>query len=420
MYRWILLGALCLVYLFGIGPAFYGFGVALTPTAEALGLSRAQASLGYSLLALTLGLAAPLVAWLMGRIGSRWTIFVGGLVAAGGATLVATTSAYPLYLIGAGVLLGLGVAMQTILPGTTMVTNWFARRRSLAMGIFLTAGGLGGFIAAPTISSLIAATGTYRTAWWAIAVSGVIAGVIGLVFARDKPEDMGLAPDGVAQGAAAGVAQGAATARVYQTPREWGVGAALRTPTFWMIVAASSVFGLGLQIVNSQLVAHLSALGVTAGVAAGALGTMALLSAVSRLIGGPIGDRVEPRMLLAVGLIGQLAGALLLVSASDTVLVYTAVVVFGVGYGVAFVAVPSLIANYFGREAYPRLYGIRLPIATVVGAIGPVAAGLVFDAFGSYTMVFIGYAVLAGVAAVIAFLARPVSAPEPVPVADPA
>lgn len=369
MYRWILLGALCLVYLFGIGPAFYGFGVALTPTAEALGLSRAQASLGYSLLALTLGLAGPLVAWLIGRIGSRWTIFVGGLVAAGGATLVATTSAYPLYLIGAGVLLGLGVAMQTILPGTTMVTNWFARRRSLAMGIFLTAGGLGGFIAAPTISSLIAATGTYRTAWWAIAVSGVIAGVIGLVFARDKPEDMGLAPDGVAQGAAAGVAQGAATARVYQTPREWGVGAALRTPTFWMIVAASSVFGLGLQIVNSQLVAHLSALGVTAGVAAGALGTMALLSAVSRLIGGPIGDRVEPRMLLAVGLIGQLAGALLLVSASDTVLVYTAVVVF--------------------------------------------------DAVGSYTMVFIGYAVLAGVAAVIAFLARPVSAPEPVPVADP-
>ena len=131
---------------------------------------------GYSLLALTLGLAGPLVAWLMGRIGSRWTIFIGGLVAAGGATLVATTSAYPLYLIGAGVLLGLGVAMQTILPGTTMVTNWFARRRSLAMGIFLTAGGLGGFIAAPTISSLIAATGTYRTAWWAIAVSGVAQG----------------------------------------------------------------------------------------------------------------------------------------------------------------------------------------------------------------------------------------------------
>ena len=414
MYRWMVLGALCLVYLFGIGPAFYGYGVALTPTAEALGISRGQASLGYSLLALTLGLSSPLVAWLMGRIGSRWTIFIGGLVAASGAILVATTSAYPLYLAGAGVLLGLGVAMQTVLPGTTIVTNWFARRRSLAMGIFLTAGGLGGFIAAPVISGLIASTGSYRAAWWAMAVSGVIAGVIGLVFARDRPEDVGMAPDGALPGTAPSVAQGAAAARVYQTPREWGVGAALRTPTFWMIVAASSVFGLGLQIVNSQLVSHLGGLGVTAGVAAGALGTMALLSAVSRLIGGPIGDRVEPRVLLAIGLIGQLAGSLLLINARDTVLVYTAVVVFGVGYGVAFVAVPSLIANYFGRQAYPRLYGIRLPVSTVVGAIGPFAAGLIFDAAGSYTMVFIGYAVLAGVAAVIAFLARPVAPPEPV------
>lgn len=408
MYRWILLGALCLVYLFGIGPALYGYGVVLAPTAESLGISRAQASLGYSVLALTLGLAGPLVAWLMGRIGSRWTIFIGGLIAAAGAALVATSNAYPLYLLGAGVLLGLGVAMQTVLPGTTMVTNWFARRRSLAMGIFLAAGGLGGFIAAPVISNLIAATGTYRSAWWAIAASGIIASIIGVIFAREKPEDMGLEPDGV-------IAGGASGSRVYQTPREWGVAAALRTPTFWMIVAASSVFVLGLQIVNSQLVAHLGGLGVTAGVAAGALGTMALLSAVSRLIGGPIGDRVEPRILLAVGLIGQLAGALLLINARETVLVYTAVVVFGVGYGVAFVAVPSLIANYFGREAYPRLYGIRLPISTVVGAIGPFAAGVVFDAVGSYTMVFIGYAVLAGVAAVIAFLARPVPAPEILP-----
>lgn len=410
MYRWILLGALSLVYLFGIGPAFYGFGVALPPTAEALGVSRGEASLGYSVMALTLGLAGPLVAWLMGRIGSRWTMFIGGLVAAGGAVLVATTSTYALYVLGGGLLLGLGVSMQTVVPGTTMVTNWFARRRSLAMGIFLTAGGLGGFIAAPTISGLMSSAGTYTAAWWAIAGSSLIASVIAVIFARDRPEDMGLEPDGGA------VAESvtAKPARVYQTPREWGVGAALRTPTLWLIILAAGVFGLGLQIVNSQLVAHLSGLGVAAGVAAGALGTMALLSALSRLIGGPIGDRVEPRLLLAIGLIGQLAGALLLIGASSPLLVYAAVVVFGAGYGVAYVSVPPLIANYYGREAYPKLYANVMLILTIVGASGPVVAGLVFDAVGSYTMVFIGYAVLAGVAAVGAFLARPVKAPEPV------
>ncbi len=132
----------------------------LGPTAEALGASGAEASLGYPTLALALGLTGPLVAWQMRRFGSGFTIFIGGLFTASGATLVATTTSYPLYLLGAGVLMGTGVSMQTILPGTTMVTNWFARRRSLAMGIFLTAG------------------------------------VLGLIFARERPEDMGLEPDG--------------------------------------------------------------------------------------------------------------------------------------------------------------------------------------------------------------------------------
>lgn len=414
-YGWFLLGALCLVYLLGIGPAFYGFGVVLGPTAEALGATRAEASLGYSILALALGLTGPLVAVSMRRFGSRATIFVGGLFTAAGASLVATTSSYPLYLLGAGVLMGTGVSMQTILPGTTMVTNWFARRRSLAMGIFLTAGGLGGFVAAPGIRAIIDATGTYRSGWWVMAASALVAGIIGLLFARERPEDMGQEPDGGSGPVTAGVAP--RTAKVFQTSEDWEVGAALRTATFWLIVIASSIFGLGLQIVNSQLVAHLGGLGVPATVAASALGTMALLSAVFRLVGGPVGDRIEPRMLLGVGLIGELVGALLLIGADSTVLIYTAVIIFGAGYGVAYVAVPPLIANYFGRRSYTQLYGIRLPISTVIGAIGPYAAGLIFDATGTYRLVLIGYAVIAAGGAGIAFAARPIPAPA-VPAAE--
>lgn len=183
-----------------------------------------------------------------------------------------------------------------------------------------------------------------------------------------------------------------------------------------MIVLTSSIFGLGLQIVNSQLVAHLDGLGVTAAVGASALGTMALVSAISRLVGGPVGDRIEPRYLLGGGLILQLVGALLLIGANETVPIYSAVIVFGAGYGVAFVAVPSLVANYFGRQAYSQLYGIRLPVSTVIGAIGPFVAGLAFDMTGSYREVFIGYALLAGAAAIVAFVTRPVKGDPDVPV----
>ena len=147
-YGWILLPALCLVYGLAIGPAFYGFGVALPSTAEMLDLSRTEASATFSLLVLLLGLTAPLVAILMRRIGTRLTMTIGAVLLVAGAVLVAVGDSFITYLLGAGVLMGFGLGALTVLPGTSLINTWFVRRRALAMGFFLTAGGLGGFAAA--------------------------------------------------------------------------------------------------------------------------------------------------------------------------------------------------------------------------------------------------------------------------------
>lgn len=405
-YGWILLGVMSLVYLLGIGPQFYGFGVALPPTAEALGLSRTEASVGFSALALLLGLSGPVTAALMRRIGIRLTIAAGAVLTTAGASLVAVSDSFLLYVLGGGVLMGFGVGFMTILPGTTLISTWFARRRSLAMGIFLTAGGVGGFLSANVIGRLIESTGSYQSAWWVMAGSGLVGGLLALFFVRESPAAMGQFPDGIDPSEATGGAA-ARAARVFQTASDWEVSRALRTPVFWYIVAGNAVFGLGVQIVNSQLVAHLTGIGVATTVAASALGSMALLSAFARLLGGPIGDRVEPRFLLAVGLAAQTAGILLLPQATSTALIYAFVVLFGGGYGIAYLSIPPLVANYFGPGPYASLYGVLLPVGTIVGALGPVIAGAVFDATGSYATIFTGFAVLAAVAVGIALLARP-------------
>jgi len=418
-YGWILLAVMCLVYLLGIGPQFYGFGVALPATAEALGLSRTQASAGFSALALLLGLSGPVTAMLMRRIGIRFTIVAGAVLTTLGAALVAVSDSFLLYVLGGGVLMGFGVGFMTILPGTTLISTWFAVRRSLAMGIFLTAGGVGGFLSANIIRSLIESTGSYRSAWWLMSGAGLAGGVLAVLFVRESPAAMGQFPDGI-DPASAGGSVAARTSRVYQTVIEWEASKALRTPTFWYIVAANAVFGLGVQIVNSQLVAHLTGIGVTAAVAASALGSMALLSAFARLVGGPVGDRVEPRYLLAVGLAAQVAGILLLSQATSTALIYGFVVLFGGGYGIAYLSIPPLVANYFGPGPYASLYGVLLPVGTVIGALGPVVAGAVFDASGSYGTIFTGFAVLAAVTVVVALMARPPGQPVTGVAAEPA
>ena len=412
-YGWPLLAVLCVIYLLGIGPQFYGFGVVLPRMAEDMGWTRAEASLGYSLFVLSLGLVGPLVAVSIRRLGTRLTFMIGGLLTAAGAILAAFSNSVIQYYIGAGIIMGIGVAMLTIIPGTTLVTNWFLRRRSLAMAIFLTAGGLGGFIAAPAFQALMSATGTWRYPWYVMAGAGLVGGVLGLIFARERPEQMGQYPDGVAP-SAAGPSETTVSeqkpARVFQTRHEWQVGAALRTPTFWLIVLAGCAFGVGLNIVTSQSVAYLGDVGIPATVAASALGLVAIISTVGRLVTGGLGDRIEPRYLLAVGLLGEIIGILVLMVARSPLLVYVFVVVFGLGYGIAYVCIPALIGNYFGRQAYPSLYGIRTPISTAVGALGPILAGLAFDMTGSYATAFIGFAIFAGLGLVAAIMARP---PQP-------
>ncbi len=410
-YGWILVAALCVVYLLGIGPAFYGFGVALPATAEGLGLSRTEASIGFSALALLLGLSGPITAMLMRKIGIRFTVALGSVLIGIGASLVALTGSFAAYVIGA-VIMGFGVGFMTVLPLTTLISTWFARRRALAMGIFLTSGGVGGFLSANVVRSVIESTGTYRSAWWLMAGSALAGGVIALFFVRESPAAMGQYPDGIDPATETGVGEAARTSKVYQTSVDWEPAKAMRTATFWFIVLGQSTFGLGVQIVNSQLVAHLTGIGATAAVAASALGTMALLSAFARLIGGTLGDRIEPRYLLAVGLAGQLAGILFLTQATTSTLIYLFVVLFGGGYGIAYLAVPPLVANYFGPTAYASLFGVLLPVATVVGALGPIIAGAVFDATGGYGAVFVGFAALAGMTVLTSLLARPPDAPH--------
>lgn len=406
-YGWILLVVLCFVYALGIGPPFYGFGVALPSTAEALGLSRTQAASAFSAMTLLIGLSGPITAVLMRRIGMRLTMVAGSLLITAGASLVAVSSSFLAYVLGGGVMMGFGVGFMTILPGTTLINTWFARRRALAMGLFLTAGGIGGFASARLINSLVESSGSYRAAWWLMAGAALVGGLLALVFVRESPEALGQHSDGIDPHDSTAAGGPARPARVYQTAQEWQAARALRTTTFWFIVACNAVFGLGLHIVNSQLVAHLTGIGVATAVAAGALGTMALVSAGSRLVGGVIGDWVEPRYLLALGLAGQVAGILLLGNATSTTLIYAFVVLFGGGYGMAYLSVPPLVANYFGPAAYPSLFGILLPVGTVIGATGPLIAGAVFDATGDYQPVFLGFAVVAATAAVVALFTRP-------------
>lgn len=407
-YGWKLLVGLCAIYFLTTGSLFYGFGVVLPAMIADMGWSRTEASAGFSVLALVMGMSGPVVAMVVKRFGARRTIALGGVMAALGAVSVYHTAGLVQYYLSVGILIGIGMAMQTVIPGMQLITNWFARRRALALGLFMAMGGAGAFVAAPAFAYLLEISGNWRLIWAVMAVNTLISSLIGLIVVRERPQDIGTFTDGIdPETARAAPATGFVRKTVHQTTESWQVRDAVRTLSFWLIVTAATFVVAGGTIVNSQGVIHLQDLGIDTVTAGAALGTVGMLSACGRLMTGLLGDRFDPRFMLAGGLAIELLAVLMFNFTTTEPLVYLFAVLFGAGNGLAVVASPAIVANYFGQANYAAIIGIRGLIITPIAAIGPLIAAASFDMVGSYGPVFYGFAVLAAIPAVAALLMRP-------------
>lgn len=406
-YGWKLLGALGTIYFLSIGTVFYGFAVTLPEMTTTFGWSRSEVGFGFSLATLSMGLSGPLIAWVISRRGARFAIVLGGLVAATGAVNMFFTDALLQFYITAP-LLGIGIGLQTIIPGTQLVSDWFRKRRAIAIGLFMASGGLGRAIITPLFALIIEATGDWRLIWLIMACCTVLASFLAFLMVRNSPEDMGLRVDGVEETEQIeGQEPVSSNSKVFQTKVEWALIPAIKTSSFWMLVGCSAIAVMGGSLINSQGLLHMGDIGLDKVTAASAIGLIGFLSTGGRLVSGALGDYLEPKYLMGLGLAMLLVGMLLLTYATTPLAMYTFACIFGLGNGLAVVTTPTIMANYFGSLNYASLYAVRGLSTTFLSAIVPVTAGYVFDRFHSYNLVFLGYVGLAAFAIVLVLLLRP-------------
>lgn len=411
-YGWKLLAALSLIYFLSLGSIYYGFSIVIPSVVAGMGWSRTEVSAGFSIINLMLGCAPFLVDYLIRRSSSRFCIAIGGVVAAVGAVMVYLCSSLVIFYLGTAIL-GLGMSMQTVLPGTQLLTRWFSRRRALAMGIFMAASGMGGFVAAPSFAWIIAASHNWRLVFIAMAVCTLIASVLALLTVKESPQEIGEVVDGHKAAQAAAASFELKPSRVHQTSYPWSFRQALRTYPFWAIVISGAFVVIGNTIVNSQAMLHMQDQGLPIVLGATVLGMIGLFNTGGRLLSGALGDKYDPRYLLGAGLLIQLLGIVVLDQATQPWIAYLFALLFGIGYGVASVASFPLIANYFGASSYAKLFSVRSLVATALGAVGPIAAAMIHDSVHSYRPVFLGYAALALLMVLMAVAMRPPVPPAP-------
>lgn len=390
-YGWIVLATCFSIHFLAMGTGYYGLSVVLKPMIEAMSWSRAEGTASITVVVLVMGLGGPLIAYLIDRVDIRSTLLIGGLCIAVGSTVTYRTESLIQFYVGVG-FIGFGVAAQNFICTGQLINRWFRRRRSLAFGILLAGTGVGAFVMTPTFSLIIEKTGDWRLIFLLMGLTAPITAFLATTLVRNHPEQMGTVIDGNASPASAyDAAANPAKLRVYQSDRDWGAAEAFKTLPLWIVVMTTGTGLLGVNLVSSQSVLHLTDMGIGQVLAGAAVGIVGFASIFGRLGGGFLGDRIEPKFLAAGGLLSLALAFTALIFADRPWLVYSFATLFGTGFGLIIVTTPLLLSNYFGGGSFARLSGLSGLITVGFSAFGPVLAGYANDQLGSYTLVFAGF-----------------------------
>lgn len=401
-----------LVYLGFAGDVIFSYGVFLPSMCEELDWSRAALSGPYTALWIVFALFQPLAGISVSKFGARKNIFWGNFVVILGLLGMSLIKEVWHVYLSFSVLTGAGIAFGAFLPATTIVTDWFTKRRPLTMSLLFVAGGVGGLAFPPLISYLISSLG-WRPGWICLAGIHLILLLIGIILIRNKPEEIGQVPDGEATEATqeTGVSGATPAGRTYHTAVEWKTRDALRTPALWFILIFATANLFTLNLVTLHQVVYLQDLGFTLMIAATTISLLAGMSIIGELVCGALGTRFESRYLAAVCLAGFTVGIIILMNARALPVVFLYAILSGISYGGLLVLMPVMLGAYFGRTYYAQIAGWAFLVTNLVGATSPLFAGFIYDTTGSYIPAFVTAAAFLSVGLVCALLARPPKPP---------
>ncbi len=359
----------------------------------------------YALCCLVFAFAMILAGRCQDKFGPRLTASIGGLLVGAGFVLCSTTSSYGLWLLGFGVLAGIGIGCGYS-SATPPALKWFpASRTGLIAGLVVAGFGLAPVYLAPVSQYLL---GHYQ-----IQRSMLILGIAFVAIVCGLAQLLVNPPPGYVAGPkpAPGVVAKAVAASA--TP-----GEILRQPTFWLLWVIYFIgAGAGLMVIGSVSGMAKKSMGELAFVA---VAVMAIGNAGGRILAGILSDKIGRRWTLCLVLLIQalLMFAAIPVTASKDMAAVVIVLVaafIGANYGANLALFPSYTKDLWGLKSFGMNYGVLFTAWGVGGLVLPrLQQTLTARSGGSYTVSFITAAVLLLIGAALTFLIKPPPQKAPV------
>jgi len=323
-YGWVIFAITFLIYMFMYGLR-YSIGIFFTPIRDEFGWSTAVTASGVTIFFWVYAISAPFMGRLAEKIGVRKTVLLGGILLGGGGALVSFIQELWHLYVAWGVITALGATALYVIP-TMVLSKFFHRKRGLTVGWSSVGVSAGQAILIPIIAGFIQSWG-WRAAIQALGLTVLtVTSIIGYIFLREDPEQLGLHPDGDPNPVE--------WENENSNNAEWTPGEAMKSGVF-RLVAISYFFCVGGIIsILTFVVPHMIQIGISPLQASGAFGIIGVMSAIGSFIFGIFSDRYGRKLTILVTTSG-IAVAFFVATTipANLTLLYAWAVLYGISYG---------------------------------------------------------------------------------------
>ena len=403
-YGWII------VFIAGLGVFFSGPGQTYSNSAfidqyiDYFGWSRSEVSGLYSAATLVAGMIMVFVGRFIDRFGQRAMMVIVGTLFALACFFNSTVSSMWMLAVGFFLIRLLGQGSMSLIPNT-LVAQWFVKKRGRAFS-FMTLGSFASAMLFPIMNTWLIQTWDWQFAWrfWGVALL-VIFVPIAFFFVRNKPEDMGLEPDGDTASKQEQV-KPMLTTEIADVSEDWTLAEAAKTRAFWAILICVGIPAMVNTGITFHMVSIFNANGLSMELAATILGMMAFVGIPMSFVSGFITEKVKTNYLLAIVFIIQFIYLLLLIVTKNVFLAILFGLIWGISGGLERIALNIIWPNYFGRAHIGSISGVGTTIAVLGSSFGPLPFGIGFDLFNSYTQVLLFSLIFPVIGVICALLAK--------------
>lgn len=391
-YHWVIVIACFFLMAASIGITTNCFNLFTVEIMRDLGYSASKVQIMNTIATVMNLIGSLCVGAVMKKIPMRVAMPIYGVIMAFGFFMYSRcTSLTSFYVMS--VFVGFGKSGVSVIPCGVLMNNWFKEKRGFATGLALSGSVAGGFVFVRVAKAIIAATG-WRNAYMILGiVAAVIVIPVAILLVRESPADKNMLPLGATslpeQPLAKPVLTGISRNKFLRTPGFWLLGLSFFLMCF-INMALQGNISIYLTKCKDQ----------TAGFAADIVSIVMLSQILGKILLGSIYDKkgVKFGSVYCAG-VYILAIVAMLFSGNNIV-----AVIFGVICGLicsmTTVTPPLLSSMAVGRREYSSIYGLLNVFGTAGVAFGPVAAGAIFDATGSYDL---AWYIFAGLSVVVLF-----------------